>query len=197
MEIPKVKLPEPEKITETVQNTINKFDWSGESKDLILLIFFGASILIHLVFLKKDKIFAVLMAVYASFLIVLFFPYHLWLTSLSVDKIAVVDSISFTILSLVLAFVFMRAHIFGRVSKGLFDGILNAILMGILNLGLFFSLLSNFLPAQYLNNFSGLILNIFTTGIAKFCWLIAPVVFILVFVKIKIRRKGPGRPPLE
>lgn len=197
MEIPKIVLPEPEAIQRVITKTLNGFDWSGESKDLILLIIFGASILIHLLFLKKNKIFAVLMAIYSSFLVVLFFPYHLWLSGLSIEKISTVDSISFTVLTLILSVVFSKAHIFGKLTKGLFGGFFNAVMMGILNLGLFLSLLSNFLPEQYLNDFSGLVLNIFTTETARFIWVIAPLLFILIFVRIKIRRRGPGRPPVE
>ena len=55
-----------------VQDTVTNLNWSADSKDLILLAIFVASILFHFLVLKKDKIFAALFSIYTSYLLVLF-----------------------------------------------------------------------------------------------------------------------------
>jgi len=184
-----ISMPDVNSIQETVKN----FDWSLGTNDLILLAIFVVSILFHFFFLKKDKIFAALFSIYTSYLLVLFFPYHKWLTSQSLDSITWIKVYGFIGLIIILTFIFSHSRIFGKTSKGFIGRIIKSIIYGILNIGLIISLLTNLLPLDVLNKFSGFSLNIFMGDIAKFVWLGLPIILMLFFFKLK--RRGPGRPP--
>jgi len=178
---------------ETAQEILNNFDWSLTTNDLIILAILVVGILFHLFFLKKDKIFPVLFSIYTSYLIILFFPYSSWLSKLSLDDVTRVKYIGFIVLILLFSTIFSKSHVFSKTSRNFIARIIKSIVFGILNTGLILSLLSTLVPLEFLNKFSGFSLNVFNTPVAQFVWLVLPFIIMLFFVKL--RRKGPGRPP--
>jgi len=181
---------------QNLNQATNNIDWSANSKDLLLILFLALSVLIHIFILKRDKIFSWLIGIYASFLIVLFFPYHLWLSKISLEQMVWIKSAGFIALAVFLAVIFSRGHVFAGSQGNALSRFIHAFVYGILSVGLLISLLATFLPMELLSQFSALALNIFNTDLARFIWLALPLVLILFSIKIN-RHKGPGRPPLE
>ena len=85
----------------------------------------------------------------------------------------------------------IRGAFFTSSASGLFFRLLKGIIFGILNTGLILALLAEFLSGEFINQFSGLMQDIFMSQTARFIWLFLPVVMVLFFMK---RRRGPGRP---
>lgn len=171
-------------------------NWSANSKDLILVLILALSVLIHIFILKRDKIFAWLIGIYASYLVVLFFPYNLWLSKISLEQMVWTKSAGFIVLTIFLAVIFSRGHIFAGSSVGVLAKFVHSAIYGILSTGLLISLLATLLPVELLSQFSHAAQNVFNSDSVRFIWLVLPLVLILFSIKFS-RHKGPGRPPME
>ena len=66
-----------------------------------------------------------------------------------------------------------------------------AIVSSILYAGLLVAIVLSILPAEFLNQFSPAFLNLFTSEVASFVWLVAPIVGLLL---IRQKKRGAGRP---
>ncbi len=178
-----------------LNESLNQLNWSANSADLILLLFFALSILANVFLLQRDKIVAWTFGIYLSYLLVLFFPYQLWLSHVSLEQLVLIKVGGFFGLSFFLAIIFSRAHLLAGIFSGFISRLIQGVLFGIANVGLLLTLVATFLPLETLQKFSGLSQNILNTNLARWFWLIAPVVIFLSLNKWK--KKGPGRPPLE
>lgn len=190
-----VTIPDVSSMGKTLGDSVQNLDWSAGSNDLIILLIFAVMILIHIFAMKKNKIFSLLFGIYVSYLVILFFPYNLWLASLSLDQMVWAKVGGFMALICIFMSIFTRGHVFAGSHSGIIARTLQSIVLGILNTGLILSLLSTLLPLSFLNSFSGLSLNILTSELGRFVWIGLPLVLFLFSVKFS--RKGPGRPALE
>lgn len=188
-------IPDVNQVQDSINQTVSNIDWSAGSKDLIILLIFALSILMHVFGLKKSKIFSLLFSIYISYIVVLFFPYHLWLSHLPLEQVVWGKVAGFVLLIIILMVIFIRSRVFSASSSGIIARVLQSIVFGILNIGLCLSLLATLLPLEFMSQFSGLSLNILTTDLARFIWVILPLILFLFFVKF--RRRGPGRPALD
>ncbi|MFH1457495.1 MAG: hypothetical protein ABIF17_05355 [Patescibacteria group bacterium] len=170
--------------------TINSIGWSLNGYDLYILLFFAITIFLC-IFVLYRRIFVLLFSIYISYLIILFFPFNLWLNNYNLDLISKIKIYGFIGLIIILLFLFSRCRIFFNQTSGVIKKFITAIIYGILNAGLFLSLLILLLPLNWLYKFSGTSLNILGSDIARFIWVTLPVVLLLLLNK---KRKGPGRP---
>lgn len=163
------------------------------SSELTLIIIFGASILLHIFFLNQHRAMSLLFAIYASYLVILFFPYNNWLTDMSLEKIVWFKTIGFLVLTLLLMFIFCRSSVFDQRYQNIFVKFIKSVILGIVNAGLILSLLITLLPFKLLNKFSDFALKLLNTDVMRFIWLVLPLIIILFSVRMKFHR-GPGRP---
>ncbi len=175
-----------------LNTTINSINWSLNGYDLYILLFFAIIILLCFFFLRH-KIFALLFSIYTSYLIILFFPFNIWLNNYSLGLINKIKIYSFIGLILILTFIFSQCHIFFSQGGGIIKASIRSLFYGILNAGLFLSLLILLLPLDWLSKFSGTSLNLLSSDVARFVWITLPIVLIIFLNK---KRKGPGRPSL-
>ncbi len=187
-------IPDMNSVSRTLNETAKNFNWSTSSKDLIILLIFAVMVLIHIFSLKKNKVFSLLFSVYTSYLAILFFPYNLWLSHLSLNRLVWIKVAGFIILIIIFMEVFSRNRIFTSSHTGIIKRVFQSIIWGVLNAGLILALLSTLLPLSFLNQFSGLSLNVLATKLAKFIWIVLPMVLLLF--SVKFRKHGPGRPPI-
>ncbi|HPI67110.1 MAG TPA: hypothetical protein PKZ16_01000 [bacterium] len=178
-----------------LNQSLNQLNWSANSADLILLLFFALSILANIFLLQRDKIVSWTFGIYSSYLLVLFFPYQLWLSHVSLEQLVLIKVGGFFGCSLFLAIIFSRAHLLAGIFGGFISRVFQGTVLGIINVGLLLSLSATFLPLEVLQKFSGLSQNILNTDLAHWLWLVAPVILFLLINKWK--KKGPGRPPSE
>jgi len=94
-----------------LDKTINSINWSLNGYDLYILLFFAIIILLCFFVLYK-RIFALLFSIYISYLIILFFPFNLWLNNYSLDLISKIKIYGFVGLIIILFFMFSKYHIF-------------------------------------------------------------------------------------
>ena len=165
--------------------TLNTFD-------LYILLFFAIIILLCF-FLLRRNIFALLFSIYTSYLIVLFFPFNLWLKNSSLESVDNFKIYGFVGLIVILTFIFSKCHIFFSQGGGIIKASVRSLFYGILSAGLFLSLLILLLPLAWLDKFSGTSLNLLASDQARFIWIALPIILIIFLNK---KRKGPGRPSL-
>ena len=175
-----------------IAGVIDSINWSLNGYDLYILLFFAIIILLCFFFLRH-KIFTLLFSIYTSYLIILFFPYNIWLNNYSLDLINKIKIYSFIGLIIVLFFIFSKCHIFFSQDGGIIKTSIRSLFYGILNASLFLSLLILLLPLNWLSKFSGTSLNLLGSDVARFIWVALPVILLLFLNK---KRKGPGRPSL-
>ncbi|MBU4360471.1 hypothetical protein L6278_00330 [Candidatus Parcubacteria bacterium] len=168
----------------------NSMNWSLNGYDLYILLFFATVVLLCFFFLRH-KVFVLLFGIYISYLIILFFPFNLWFKNSSLELTDKIKVWGFVGLIIILTFIFSRCYIFVRQSGGIIKVSIRSLFYGVLNAGLFLSLLILLLPLNWLSKFSGTSLNILSSDIGRFVWIILPIVLILFLNK---KRKGPGRP---
>ena len=176
-----------------LDKTINSINWSLNGYDLYILLFFAIIILLCFFVLYK-RIFALLFSIYISYLIILFFPFNLWLNNYSLDLISKIKIYGFVGLIVILFFIFSRCNIFINQGSWFIKKIIKSIFYGILNAGLFLSLLILLLPLNWIAKFSGTSLNLLSSDLARFVWVTAPIILLLFLNK---KRKGPGRPSFD
>jgi len=176
-----------------LDKTINSINWSLNGYDLYILLFFAIIILLCFFVLYK-RIFALLFSIYISYLIILFFPFNLWLNNYSLDLISKIKIYGFVGLIIILFFMFSKYHIFINQGSWFIKKIIKSIFYGILNAGLFLSLLILLLPLNWIAKFSGTSLNLLSSDLARFVWVTAPIILLLFLNK---KRKGPGRPSFD
>ena len=174
--------------------TVSNLEWTANSKDLILLLVFAVLIFAHLFILRKNKIYSFLFSIYVSFVVVFFFPFHKWLSSVPLEQLTWIKVFSFLGLIIIFTAALSKARIFTSTRTGILEKFFKSILFGILSTGLLLSLLSTLLPLDFTSKFSGLSLNILTTDVARFVWIALPLVIFLFSIKLK-KHRGPGRPP--
>lgn len=180
-----------------LNSTVNNLNWSTNSSDLPLLLLLVISLLIHLFILQRDKIFAWLLAVYSSYVVVLFFPFNLWLPKLTLEQMVWAKAGGFIVLAVFLAVIFIRAHIFNSFSPRILAKVVQGLVYGILSMGLIISLLATLLPLEIISHFSSFSQNIFNKDVARFVWIVCPLALMIFSVKFSSGHRGPGRPPLE
>ena len=170
----------------------NSMSWSLNGLDFYILLFFAIVVLLCFFFLRH-KIFALLFSIYISYLVILFFPFNLWLKNLNLELTDKIKIWGFIGLILVLFFIFSRSYIFLSQSGGVIKSFIHSLIYGVLNAGLFLTLLILFLPLNWLTKFSGISLNFLGSDTARIIWIILPIILILFINK---KRKRPGRPSL-
>lgn len=156
--------------------TLNTFD-------LYILLFFAVIVLLCL-FVLYRRIFALLFCIYVSYLIAIFAPFDFFKNNVSY---------CFMGLIIILFLIFSRFNIFISQTAWIIKRFIYSIIFGILNAGLFLSLLILLLPLNWLSKFSGTSLNLLGSDVARFIWITLPIFLILIFNK---KRKGPGRPSI-
>ncbi len=178
-----------------VAQFFHNFNWSAGSRDLFILLFLVLMVLLHVFFLKREKFFALLLGIYVSYLLVLFFPYQMWLKNLTLDMLSWTKLGMFAFGAVLLATIFSKARLFATAYPGIFGRIFQGVIFGILNAGLMLALAATLLPWQFVNQFSLFSQKVFTGELTLFIWLALPILVILILVKIK--KRGPGRPTME
>ena len=169
-------------------------NWSSTSRDLIIALIFVLGLLIHIFVLKKDKFFSLLFSIYVGYIFILFFPFNLWLSHLSLEQLVLVKVGMFVLVVIIFAVIFSRARLFVSSLRGIVARLLQPVIFGILNTGLLLSLLSSLLPLSFTSQFSKISQSFLMNELARFIWITLPMVVISFYLK---RKRGPGRPSLE
>lgn len=157
---------------------INNLDWAHPSWDLILIMFFLLGSLIYGMSMGRDRIIVVLVSIYMAIAIVSYAPYiSNFVTEVKIGNTFAFQVTMFVGLFAVLFFLMSQSallkHLGGSIERG---GTISAMMFSVLHTGLLISVILSYLPKEALHVFSPQIQKFFVADIAKFVWVVAPIV---------------------
>jgi len=161
-------------ITQFLQN----INWAHPSWDLILILFFLVGSVIYGMSMGRDRIIVVLVAVYMAIAIVSYAPYiSNFVTEVKIGNTFAFQVTMFVGVFAVLFFLISQSallkHLGGAAERG---GTFSAMIFSVLHTGLLISVILSYLPKEAVNVFSPQIQRFFVADIAKFVWVVAPII---------------------
>lgn len=168
-----------------INQLARSFNWNTPSWDLFIFLFWGVASMIYAFSAGRGRIINILISIYMAKLLVLEAPFlreaimgKLPAALASIQQLAV-----FVILFLVL-FIFLGRYAFRTsVDSRHFASIIFSLVFSILQIGLLINTVLTLLPLPLQQSFSELIQIIFIKGSASFVWLVAPLVYLIIFGK--------------
>ncbi len=156
------------------------------SIDIFILFLFVLAIVLHLVFVKKEKLLVCLLSVYVSFFLLLFLPLldsvKEFLASFDYLKVGVFVGLTFV---LYILFSFSNLASFSRkITTASFT---TSLVYRVVITGFFFTVALYFLPGEVRNSFGGLIHVLFINMFAPWVWFLLPLLLAFGY-RFKTRR---------
>lgn len=163
-------------------NAIASINFSRPSWDLFIIIFFIAAAFVYGLSLGRDRIIVILVSMYMALAIINTAPFLGKLSGqFGIDQLFVVRVTAFIGVFLLLFFLLSRSALLGTIVKSTSDGRWwQTILFSFLHIGLLISLVLSFFPAQTQGALTPLTTKIFATDIARFLWVLAPILAMVV-----------------
>ena len=155
--------------------------------DIFILFLFVAAVILHLLFIKKSKLLVSLVALYASFVIIIVLPMFsatvlIWLQAHSFGRI-----IAFVGL-IVMLYILLSFSNLAEFSKSITPTqFITSFVYRVALTGLFFTTVIYFLPDTIKINFGVLTKTLFSNLIAMAVWFIIPPVLAFAY-RFKTRR---------
>jgi len=177
-------------------NFLSNIDWAKPTWDLFIVLFFVIAALLYGMSLGRDRIIVILVSTYMSLAIVEHAPF--------INQTAVQESINKVVSSLfvfrisafiavfvILFFILSRSALMRTIASGADTqgSILHVIVFSFLHVGLIISIVLSFLPASAVDNLQPLTKQVFTTDLARFIWIVGPVLAMIVFKSKKPAEK--------
>lgn len=165
-------------ILSQIQQFMANINWAHPSWDLVLVMFFLVGSLIYGMSMGRDRIVIVLVAIYMAIAIVSYAPY----ISNFVTEVKIGNSFAFQVTMFVGVFAVLfflisqsalLKHLGGAQERG---GTVSAMIFSVLQTGLLISVILSYLPKEAVNVFSPQIQKVFVADLAKFVWVVAPIV---------------------
>lgn len=156
--------------------------------DLFVLFLFVVAVLLHLLFIRKDRLFTHILSVYVSFALIILVPMfsptvlnwlstHYWLRA-----------VAFVGLYLVLALVVLRFSNLSQFSKLVTPTkFATSLAYRVAIIGLLFTTVLYFLPDTIKQMFGNLVHTLFINLLAMFIWFVIPLLFTFAY-RFKTRR---------
>lgn len=169
-------------------NFLSNIDWAKPTWDLFIVLFFVIAALLYGMSLGRDRLIVILVSTYMSLAIVEHAPF--------INQPAVQESINKVVSSLfvfrisafiavfvILFFILSRSALMRTIasSADTHGSILQVIVFSVLHVGLIISIVLSFLPAGAINNLQPLTRQVFTTDLARFIWIVGPVMAMIIF----------------
>lgn len=169
------------------KDLIASIDLSRPSWDLFIILFFVAAAFIYGMSLGRDRIIVILVSIYMALAVVNYAPFLGTVSgSIGVDQIFMVRISVFISTFLGLFFLLSRSALLRTIAKGQEDGnLIQVIVFSFLHIGLLISLVLSFLPIDVSADLAPLTLKYFENDMARFFWITAPIVAMVIFGRAK------------
>lgn len=164
-------------------NQAPSMDLANPTWDLFIYLFFLIAVILFGFALGRQRVVSILISVYLSLTVVDALPYLdkiLGETDINFGIFAFKFS-SFIIIFVILFLVLSRSSIlqdFGGPGRG---GLIQVAIFSFLFIGLIVSIILSFLPTEALGYLSDFTKNLFISDLAKFIWIVAPIVAMGIF----------------
>jgi len=171
-------------------NFLSTINWNTPSWDLFIVLFFIVGAFLYGLSLGRDRILAILTSIYMALAIVNTAPYmDSFSLHIAVNDKSAVNITVFLGVFIVLFFLLSRSAIVGTFASDNIGKWWHSIVFSFFHIGLMLSIVLQYLPPEILNNISVPMRSYFISDPAKFFWLVAPIV-VMVLVG---GRKEEGR----
>lgn len=165
-------------VQEQTQQPLVQLDWNNPSWDLFLVLFFIVGALLYGLSLGKDRIIAIMVSIYMAVAIIQVLPE--FVLNFTFDQNITIEMTAFIALFAILFFALSRSALLNAMSMKSQGSWWQVIVFSFLHVGLLVSVVMSFLPVDVLGHFSQQTQDIFLTEWARFGWMIAPVVAMLL-----------------
>ena len=156
---------------------VQNIDLGTPTWDLFLVLFFIMGAFIYGFSLGRDRIIVILVSVYMSLAVVDKIPMINGQAEVVLSDVFAFKITSFIVLFLFLFFFFARSGLLRTIAIGDNRGRwYQVVIFSILQIGLIISIAMSFLPAEFLAKFSEQIRGVFISDIARFFWLVTPII---------------------
>ncbi len=166
-----------------LQHLIRSFNWYSPSWDLFIVLFWLVAAVLYAFASGRGRILSILVSVYMAKLLVIEAPFLQKIVNakLSIVTVSLQHLALFGGLFLVLFF-FLSKYGFRTAAEGKSGAhLVFGVPFSILQIGLLINIVLSFLPVPVQDSLHPLVRFIFLQPGANFVWLIAPVIYLIVF----------------
>lgn len=163
-------------------------NWATPSWDLFIVLFFIIAAFLYGLSLGRDRVIVLLVSIYMALAIVHTAPYLDSVTAeISLNNASIYKVTIFLGVFIILFFLMSRSALVNTIASDAHGRWWHSILFSFFHIGLLLSITLDYLPEDVLSNISGEMRNFLISDPAKFFWLVAPVI-----VMVLMRPKDEG-----
>lgn len=158
-----------------MQGFFGGINWSFPTWDLFIFIFFVVSVVLYGLALGRDRILAILFSIYISLAVASNLPFINERTAerFGFGPVFVLKLFVFAVGIVGLFLLFSRMGILSSFTEN--ASIFHITIFSILHVGLLISIILSFLPPTAVESLAGFTRTLFTSEIARFLWILAPI----------------------
>ena len=177
--------------TKEAQGFFSTLDWSTPSWDLFIILFFLVASLIYGLSMGRDRAIVVIVSIYMALAVVDYAPFvENLIKGTAVEQFFIFKISSFLVVFILLFYLLAQSALLNTIaSRSATRSWWQAILFSFLQVGLLISIVLSFLPAEATNVFSDFTKKAFTTEMARFVWIVSPIVLMALIRKPKRNRR--------
>jgi hypothetical protein len=174
-------IPDITNATNSASTYVSQINWAQPSWDLFIVLFFLVAGLLYGLSLGRDRIIVILISIYMALAVANTAPY-IGLMNSDGSSLAALRVSGFIAVFIILFFLLSRSALLKTVASTDTHGSWwQVILFSILHVGLLISITLSFLPAGATNQLAPLTQKLFVQDLARFIWIVAPIVAMILF----------------
>ena len=168
---------------------LTNINWAQPNWDLFIILFFVVAAFLYGLSLGRDRVIVILVSIYMGLAIVNTAPYlNDFSAEVSFNNASIFKVTVFLGIFIALFFLLSRSALLHTIAASDSPGRWwQSILFSFFHVGLMISIVMAYLPKEVVNNVSEGMRNLFISDPAKFFWLVAPII---VMVLIRKNKKG-------
>ncbi|MFH0853478.1 MAG: hypothetical protein V1853_03665 [bacterium] len=163
---------------EQAQNFVANIDWATPTWDLFIILFFIVAGFLYGLSLGRDRIVVILVSIYMALAVASTAPFIGELNArIGIQNVFVFQISAFVLTFIVLFFLLSRSALLRTIAAS--DNVgswWQVLVFSILHVGLLISITLSFLPPEAADNLSPLTRQMFAGDMARFVWIISPIV---------------------
>jgi len=166
---------------------IANINWATPTWDLFIILFFVVAAFLYGLSLGRNRVIVILISIYMALAIVNTAPYlNSFSAEISYNNASIFKFSVFVGLFVILFFLLSRGALLRTIASSDKAGTWwQSIIFSFFHVGLILSILLSYLPQDMAANVSPQMRNLFISDPAKFFWLVAPIVVMVLIRKKK------------
>jgi hypothetical protein len=162
-------------------------NWATPSWDLFIILFFVVAAFLYGLSLGRDRVIVILVSIYMALAIVNTAPYlSSFNAEISYNNASIFNVTVFVGIFIVLFFLLSRGALLKTLGGSASNGSWwQSMIFSFFHVGLILSILMSYLPQATVNHVSEGMRNLFISDPARFFWLVAPIIMMVLIRKKK------------